>query len=91
MTNCRPVSLFFFILFAKALCSRLKQHMCTGCYVILASDGIIKWHAKHHVNTNNLLVPEECGLRTGMSTSDTVIELTHRILKSFNKKKASSW
>jgi len=61
--------------------------MCTGCYVILASDGIIKWHAENHMNTNNLLVPEECGLRIGMSTSDAVIELTHKILKSFNKNK----
>jgi hypothetical protein len=41
---------------------------------------------KDHMNTNNVLVPEECGLRTGMSISDTIIELTHRILKSVCKK-----
>jgi hypothetical protein len=41
---------------------------------------------KDHMNTNNVLVPEECGLRTGMSTNDAVIELTHRILKNVNKK-----
>ena len=39
------------------------------------------------MNTNNVLVPEECGFRTGMSTNDAVTELTHRILKSVNKKK----
>jgi hypothetical protein len=42
---------------------------------------------KDHMNTNNVLVPEECGLRTRMSTIDAVIELTHKILKSVNKKK----
>jgi hypothetical protein len=42
---------------------------------------------KDHMSTNNVLVPEECGLRTGMSTNDAVIELTQRILKSVNKKK----
>jgi len=38
------------------------------------------------MNTNNVLVPGGCGLETGMSTSDAVIELPHRILKSVNKK-----
>jgi len=40
---------------------------------------------KDHMNTNNILVPEECGLRTRMSTNDAVIELTDKILKSVNK------
>jgi len=43
---------------------------------------------KDHMNTNNILVPEECGLRTRMSTNDAVIELTDKILKSVNKKKS---
>jgi hypothetical protein len=40
----------------------------------------------HHMQTNNILVPEQFGFRKGMSTEDAAFILTDNVLKSINQK-----
>jgi hypothetical protein len=39
----------------------------------------------HHMQTNNILVPEQFGFRKGMSTEDAAFSLTENVLKSINQ------
>jgi hypothetical protein len=40
----------------------------------------------HHMQTNNILVPEQFGFRKDMSTEDAAFRLTDSVLKSINQK-----
>jgi hypothetical protein len=42
----------------------------------------------HHMQTNNILVPEQFGFRKGKSTEDAAFKLTDNVLKSINQKNA---
>jgi hypothetical protein len=37
----------------------------------------------HHMQTNNILVPEQFGFRKGMSTEDAAFKLTDNVLKVY--------
>jgi hypothetical protein len=39
----------------------------------------------HHMQTNNILVPEQSGFRKNMSTEDSAFKLTDKVLKSVNQ------
>jgi hypothetical protein len=39
-----------------------------------------------HLQTNNILVPEQYALRKGMSTEDAALRLTDSVLNSLNQK-----
>jgi hypothetical protein len=38
----------------------------------------------HHMQTNNILVPEQFGFRQGKSTDNAAFKLTNNVLKSIN-------
>jgi hypothetical protein len=49
-------------------------------------EKIIYNSLNHHMQTNNLLVPEQFGFRKSMSTEDAAFKLTDNVLKSINQK-----
>jgi hypothetical protein len=40
----------------------------------------------HHVGTNNILVPEQCGIRQGRYRENAAFKLTDSVLKSITQK-----
>jgi hypothetical protein len=49
-------------------------------------EEVVRNIVSHYLQTNSILVPEECSFRKGMSTENAAFKLTDSVLKCINKK-----